>query len=175
MPPDTSIEQIKDRVGIVDIVGQKVSLRKTGRNYVGLCPFHAEKTPSFVVSPDRGTFHCFGCGKGGDVFTFLMETDGLGFGDALRVLAERAGVVLREKRESPEESAARQRLFDANAAAVSYYHAALRSSSGRAALDYLHGRSIADSTIDQFDIGWARTRPTLCTAILWPRASQPRR
>src|SRR6187455_1101124 len=89
-----SVEQIKDRLDIVDIISETVNLKKTGRSYKGLCPFHQEKTPSFVVFPDSQHFHCFGCGKGGDIFTFQMEVEKVEFPEALRELAKRAGVDL---------------------------------------------------------------------------------
>ncbi|MDP6540592.1 MAG: CHC2 zinc finger domain-containing protein, partial [Planctomycetota bacterium] len=85
--PEDTIQTIRDRVDILDVVGRSVSLKKAGRNFKGLCPFHEEKTPSFNVHPDRGTFHCFGCGEGGNVFTFLMNHDGLTFPEAVRSLA----------------------------------------------------------------------------------------
>jgi len=89
--------EIKSKIPVADLVGETVALKRAGSAFKGLCPFHAEKTPSFIVSPDRETWHCFGCGEGGDIFTFLMKRDGLDFREALTTLAERAGVELSER------------------------------------------------------------------------------
>src|ERR1700730_16377216 len=99
---DNQIDEIKKRVEILDLVGDYVSLKKSGRNYKGLCPFHTEKTPSFMVNPERGIYKCFGCNSGGDIFKFLEEVEGLDFSESLRVLAKRAGVELKEYRPSPQ-------------------------------------------------------------------------
>ena len=88
MIPQHVIEQVRDRTDVTELVGQYVDLKRAGTNYKGLCPFHQERTPSFIVSPERQTFHCFGCGKGGNVFTFLMEMDGVTFPEAVRALAD---------------------------------------------------------------------------------------
>src|SRR5712692_6847750 len=92
--PDETLQAIRERVNIVEVVSGYVTLRKAGRNHVGLCPFHSEKTPSFTVNEERGLFHCFGCGAGGTVFTFLMRADHIEFPDAVEILARRAGVAL---------------------------------------------------------------------------------
>ncbi|NLH95242.1 MAG: DNA primase, partial [Synergistaceae bacterium] len=97
MGQDEAVREIKERLDIVELVGDAVPLRKVGKNFRGLCPFHAEKTPSFYVSPDRQTFHCYGCGRGGDIFSFVMEKEGLTFPEALETLAERAGVQLAKR------------------------------------------------------------------------------
>src|SRR5690348_9037471 len=104
------IEEIKDRISVLDIVGQKVRLRKSGRNFSGLCPFHTEKTPSFYVFPDEGTYHCFGCQAHGDILTFVMKTEGLDFMETVRQLAGRAGVQLPEPREPQPGDATRDKL-----------------------------------------------------------------
>ena len=89
------IDDVKSRLNIIDIIGERVTLKRAGRNFKGLCPFHNEKTPSFMVSPDRGSWHCFGCGKGGDIFGFVMEIEGLNFKETIKVLADKAGVELK--------------------------------------------------------------------------------
>src|SRR5438067_11704571 len=99
----TPIEEIKARLDLAEIVGAAVPLKRSGRSMKGLCPFHAEKTPSFYVFPDSGTWKCFGCGEGGDIFTFVQKRENLEFGEALRSLATRAGVELAERREQPSE------------------------------------------------------------------------
>jgi len=145
---------VKDRTDLVEIIGETVQLKKAGASFKGLCPFHGEKTPSFVVTPARESWHCFGCGKGGDVFSFVMERDGIGFPEALRRLAGRAGVELDER--TTREDARRKRLREVLEAAVAFYHAALTGSPlGQPALDYLRGRGFTDETIATFQLGWA--------------------
>ncbi len=150
----TAADDVKSRIDIVDLVSEHVSLRKAGRNFVGLCPFHTEKTPSFNVSPDRQTWHCFGaCSTGGDVFNFVMKRQNIDFGEALRVLAERAGVNLTATR-SPEEDERRERLLHANEAAAAFFHNALRSKPGATARSYLDSRGLDDATIEAFELGF---------------------
>jgi DNA primase len=129
-------------------------LKKAGASFKGLCPFHGEKTPSFVVTPARESWHCFGCGKGGDVFSFVMERDEIAFPEALRRLAARAGVELDER--TTREDARRKRLREVLEAAIAFYHAALTGSKlGQPALDYLRGRGFSDETISTYQLGWA--------------------
>jgi DNA primase len=131
-----------------------VQLRKAGLSFKGLCPFHGEKTPSFVVTPARETWKCFGCGKGGDVFNFVMEREGIDFPEALRRLAARAGVEISER--TTREDARRKRLRDALEAAIAFYHRVLTESRhGQPALDYLRGRGFTDATIATFQLGYA--------------------
>ncbi len=99
-----AVEEIKDRLAIEDLVGQYVQLKKVGRSLKGLCPFHTEKTPSFIVSPERGIAYCFGCNRGGDIFRFIQEMEGVDFSDALKLLAERTGVKLEMHRAQPKVS-----------------------------------------------------------------------
>ncbi len=154
------VEEIKERLDIVEVISAYVPLRKAGNVYKGLCPFHQEKTPSFVVYPDRGTWHCFGaCGTGGDVFSFVMKRDNLDFREALEALAQKAGVNL-----APPSAARSQqeqtidRLREINQAAAVYFHHQLRHApQGQGARDYL-----APST----PFCWAM-RPTVGTAC-WP-------
>jgi DNA primase len=146
--------EIKSRLSIVDVVGETVALRKAGTTFKGLCPFHAEKTPSFVVTPARGTYKCFGCGKGGDIFSFVMERDGIGFSEALKLLAGRAGVELDEAR--GRDDGRRARLREVLETAIAFYHAVLTEHRvGRPALDYLRRRGFTDATIERFQLGWA--------------------
>jgi DNA primase len=146
--------EVKSRLSIVDVVGETVPLKKAGTTFKGLCPFHGEKTPSFVVTPARETYHCFGCGKGGDVFNFVMERDGLSFPDALKLLAGKAGVELDDR--TRREDARRGRLRDVMETAIAFYHTVLTAHrAGQPALDYLHGRGFTDETIERFQLGWA--------------------
>jgi DNA primase len=145
---------IKEKLDIVEVIGETVQLKKAGTTFKGLCPFHGEKTPSFTVTPSRERWHCFGCGRGGDIFNFVMERDGVDFPTALRSLAGRAGVELSEQ--STREDAQRKRLRDALDAAISFYHHVLTSHpAGEAALAYLHDRGFTDETIETFRLGWA--------------------
>jgi DNA primase len=145
---------IKEKLDIVELVGETIQLKKAGTTFKGLCPFHGEKTPSFTVTPARERWHCFGCGRGGDIFNFVMERDGVDFPTALRSLAGRAGVELSEQ--STREDAQRKRLRDALDAAISFYHHVLTSHpAGEAALAYLHDRGFTDETIETFRLGWA--------------------
>jgi DNA primase len=146
--------EIKSKLPVVDIVGESVALKRAGSAYKGLCPFHAEKTPSFVVTPDRESWHCFGCGEGGDIFTFLMRRDGLDFREALTRLAERAGVELSER--TSREDRRRARLREALEAAIAWYREVfLQAHQAEAARSYLEGRGVTAETLERFGIGYA--------------------
>jgi DNA primase len=146
--------EIKQKLDIVEFIGESVPLRKAGTTFKGLCPFHGEKTPSFVVTPGRESWHCFGCGRGGDIFNFVMERDGSDFPTALRQLAGRAGVELSER--TTREDAQRKRLGEALEAAIAFYHQVLTGhAAGQPALDYLRKRGFKDSTIETFQLGFA--------------------
>jgi len=150
------VDEVKSRIDIVDVVGEQVPLKRAGRNFSGLCPFHSERTPSFIVSPDRQTWHCFGgCATGGDVFTFVMKRENIDFGEALRMLAQRAGVTLAERR-NPQEDEREQRLLQANEAAAAFFHnALLHARQGTAARDYLQERGLDLETIEAFELGYS--------------------
>ncbi len=153
--PDPVVDEIKQRIDIVELISGTVQLKKAGRSFKGLCPFHQEKTPSFNVDPDRGTFHCFGCSKSGDVFTWLQETEGLDFGEALRRLADRAGVRLPE-RQAPRADPAVQAAKDALHGAAEWVHSLLvRGQSGAQAREYLVRRGVSGETVERFGLGWA--------------------
>jgi DNA primase len=160
MPSHTSAkEDIKRAADAVELIGQFVQLKKAGRNYVGLCPFHAEKAPSFTVSPERQTFHCFGCKKGGDIFTFWMEYHGTTFPEALRDLGERYNVAIPERTFSPAErqkAALREALYKTNEKAAVFFEETLgHSVKGKPGRDYLSQRSISDETLSEFRLGYA--------------------
>jgi DNA primase len=150
------IEEIKARLDIVDVIGQYVQLQRAGRSYKAICPFHSEKTPSFIVSPDRQGWHCFGaCGTGGDVISFVMRKEGIEFPEALRLLAARAGVTLQERRR-PEEDRERERLYSANEAAARWYHELLvNDPAGKQAWQYVQGRGIDAATASAFLLGFS--------------------
>jgi DNA primase len=156
MPDDAIKEQVKEATDIVAVIGQYVTLRKRGANHIGLCPFHTEKTPSFNVHGDRGFYHCFGCGKGGDVFAFLMEHEGWTFPEALKYCADRAGIRLPERsRDDDAQGKRRQEVYDALALADEIYRRALFSSTGKVALDYLKKRGFKEETLRRIGIGYA--------------------
>ncbi|WP_099778861.1 DNA primase [Streptococcus suis] len=153
------ITEIKQALNIVDVIGESVVLTKAGRNYIGLCPFHGEKTPSFNVVEDKQFYHCFGCGKSGDVFKFVEETRGIPFADAVAVLAEKAGFQveiqstnhLQPKKENPH-----QLLYDIHSDAAKFYHALLMTTKmGEEARNYLHQRGLTDEVMKSFQIGLA--------------------
>jgi DNA primase len=153
--PKHVIEQVRDRSDVVEIVGAYVDLKRAGTNYKGLCPFHKERTPSFVVSPDRQTFHCFGCGKGGNVFQFLMEMDGVSFPEAVRELGRRAGIEV-ESRPDEDARSENEALYQANSFAGRFYHDALvKTAAGDRARRYLEGRGIPRESWRRFGLGYA--------------------
>ncbi|MBI4039839.1 DNA primase, partial [Candidatus Daviesbacteria bacterium] len=150
------LDLIKQRVNVVDLIQEYLPLKKAGVNFKASCPFHQEKTPSFMVSPERQIWHCFGCGKGGDIFKFLMEKEGMTFPEALEMLAKKAGVVLTRRQEAGEGKDRKQRLFDANTKAAEFFHFILtKHQLGKAALDYLHKRGLTAATIEEFNLGYA--------------------
>ena len=157
--PDEKITVIKNASDIVDIVSESVSLRRAGRNFIGLCPFHAEKTPSFTVSPDKQIFYCFGCGAGGNVFSFLMKNDGLTFPEAARALAHRYGIDLPTRKMSIHEKkklTERETILTLNSEAMSYFYDCLLSEDrGQQAKGYLLKRGMTRKTIDDFKLGFA--------------------
>ncbi|HUE75334.1 MAG TPA: DNA primase [Chloroflexota bacterium] len=155
MLTSSPVDLIKDRVSIADVVGQRVRLLRAGRNLKGLCPFHPEKSPSFVVFPDKGNYHCFGCGANGDVFSFTMRTENVEFAEALTMLAARAGVELRPRAARGAEDEHRERLLAINSMAAQFFQSALASGAGTAARDYLARRGVLPATIEAFQIGWA--------------------
>ena len=160
-----SVAEVKSRLAVADVVGETVQLKKAGSTFKGLCPFHGEKTPSIVVTPARDSWKCFGCGKGGDIFTFVMERDNLPFGEALTLLAAKAGVVLDER--SRAEDVRRARLREVLEGAVSFYHAILTTHDlGKPALDYLHARGFTDATIQSQRLGWAPESWDACSKAL---------
>jgi len=152
------VDEVKDRVDIVEFVSEYVPLQKAGRNYKGLCPFHADTTPSFVVFPEGQRWHCFGaCASGGDLFTFLMKKENLDFSEALRVLAQRAGVPLAARTEEQRQRDERQSLLgEANAAAAQYFHhLLLHATQAEEAREYLRGRQTVEETWKTFRLGYS--------------------
>jgi len=149
------LEEIKSKIDLVDLISSYLPLKKAGRNFKALCPFHSEKTPSFFVSPERQIWHCFGCGAGGDIFGFVMRIEGVEFAEALRILAQRAGVTL--KQISPQLKDKKDRLYEINRLANLFYQKILlKTSYGKEALDYLlKKRQLPLSLIKKFGLGYA--------------------
>ena len=155
---DDIIEEVRSRNNIVDVVGEYVRLQKKGSSYFGLCPFHNEKSPSFSVSPGKQMFYCFGCGVGGNVYTFLMEYENATFPEALEKLADRAGMELPKQeysREAKEEADQRSALLAINKAAAGFYYYQLRQEQGQKALAYLENRQLSAETMKRFGLGYA--------------------
>jgi DNA primase len=160
--PREVIEAIRERVDIVEVVSEVVALRRKGSSHMGLCPFHQEKSPSFSVVQSKGIYHCFGCGEGGDAFSFLQKTRGCSFFEAVKELGERVGVPVEERELSPEERRrlrVRTSLLDVLVEAQGWFHSRLVAHpEGRPALDYLHQRGITDETISRWMLGFAPAR-----------------
>ncbi len=149
------INQIKERINIVDVIGEYVNLKVSGKNYKGLCPFHSEKTPSFTVSPEKGIFHCFGCGAGGNVITFLMKMKGISFPDAVRILGRRSGIQIRSSNFEGSGKSKYETIYKINKIATTIFERNLFSEKGRRALEYLKGRHFDLDTIKSFHLGYA--------------------
>lgn len=156
---ESKINEVRERTDIIELVSQYVSLKRAGANHMGLCPFHSEKSPSFSVHAGRQFYHCFGCGVGGDVFSFLMQIEGLAFPDAVRRLAERAGIELEERQLSPEEERRqqqRERLYRVNELAAEYYHRLLmEEAAGESCRQYLKRRGYGRKAAGEYQIGYA--------------------
>ena len=155
---DEIIEEVRSRNDIVDVISTYVKLQKKGSSYFGLCPFHNEKSPSFSVSRQKQMYYCFGCGAGGNVFTFLMEYENYTFVEALKYLADRAGVELPEEeysKEAKERADTRAILLEINKAAAQYYYVQLKSSQGAVGLGYFKKRQLSDETIKAFGLGYS--------------------
>ena len=153
----SAIDEIKQRLDIVDVVSDYVTLRKSGRSFKALCPFHTEKTPSFFVFPERQSWRCFGsCATGGDIFSFVMKKEGIDFGQALRLLAERAGVTLVSKQREKAEEEQWERLYQANDAAAHYYHhLLLNTKAAEKARSHLERRGVAQEAMASFQLGFS--------------------
>ena len=158
---DLKKRQILERIDLQALVAEHVTLRRSGKRWVGLCPFHSEKTPSFTVSPDIGVFKCFGCGKGGDVFSFVQFRENVNFMEAMRLLADRAGIALDEPASRASsangvEDVSRVDIAAACAWAMGFFRSNLATVMiGSAARDYLRGRGFHEATLDRFGVGLA--------------------
>ena len=170
--PEELIEEVRTKNDIVDVISGYVRIQKKGSNYFGLCPFHNEKSPSFSVSQPKQIFYCFGCGAGGNVITFLMEYENATFQEAVKILADRAGINLPEmeyNEEARQKESRRARLLEINKEAARYYYYMLRDSRGRTGYQYLSGRSLTDETMKKFGLGFADGSSSDLTAYLRAR------
>ncbi|MDP6824569.1 MAG: DNA primase, partial [Dehalococcoidales bacterium] len=153
------IGEVKQRTDIVAVVSQYVALKKAGGNLTGLCPFHNEKNPSFFVYLEQQSWHCFGCNTGGDVLSFIMKKESMDFGEALRLLAQKAGVTLPSRPEREEEKKGKERLYQVNEATARYFHDQLRDSpTGEKARSYLASRRFSQKTVADFQLGFSLNR-----------------
>ena len=152
---DDTIERVRSSNNIVDIVSEYLTLKRTGSNYVGICPFHSEKTPSFTVSDTKQFYHCFGCGEGGDVISFIMKKENLSFPEAVKFLADKAGIPLKEKefKKNKELENKKAKLYEINREAARYFYKNLKANNQ--ALFYLKQRAIDKRTATVFGLGFA--------------------
>jgi len=160
--PEEKVSEIKNAADIVDVISEAVALKKTGKNYLGLCPFHSEKTPSFSVSPEKQIFYCFGCGEGGNIFSFIMKREGVTFPEAARILSRRYGIEIPAQKMSPEQKqrmGEREGLLKINTQAMEFFHwNLLENSVGKKALSYLSKRGTPKEIIHRFKLGFAPER-----------------
>ena len=154
---DETIEEVRQANDIVDVISQYVHLKRSGRNFFGLCPFHNEKSPSFSVSPDKQIFHCFGCGVGGNVFTFLSRIEGINFVEAVQTLAERANIQLPifENNADAAKEALKAKVYKVNEFTATYYHENLYKQSAKIAQEYVKQRKLSNETLKSFRIGFS--------------------
>jgi len=149
------VEEIKQKIDIVELISEYVPLKRAGRNFKGLCPFHGEKTPSFMVNPELQIYKCFGCGEGGDAYSFVQKMEGMDFSEALKSLADRVGVKLESYRPSQGEEI-KEKLIKVNTLAADAYHFLLtKHKAGKKALEYVKERGLSDEAIKRFKIGYA--------------------
>lgn len=153
---DQVIQEIKERLDIVEVIGSYLPLKRAGVNFRANCPFHNEKSPSFNVNPARQIWHCFGCSEGGDVFSFVQKYEHMEFPEVLKLLADRAGVVLPERRpEDAKQQQLRDRVYRVNSFAAKYYHQLLFTQAGKRAYEYISGRGLTDDTLRMWEVGYA--------------------
>ena len=154
--PQDKIDEIRSAINVVHYISQFLNLKKEGRNFKGLCPFHQEKTPSFVVSPEKQFYHCFGCGRGGNLFSFIMEYEKLNFIEAVTKAADFAGIVLPKVQEKSEQEVTyTQQLYDVNEAACTFFEKELHKEKNKKYLGYFLDRKISEATIRKFRLSYA--------------------
>ena len=174
---DELIEEVRSRNDIVDVIGSYVHLQKKGSTYFGLCPFHNEKTGSFSVSPNKQMYYCFGCGAGGNVFTFLMQYENFTFPEAMQELADRVGIELPKQEMTSaqrREADRRTQLLEINKEAAKYFYMLLRGPRGQRAHEYFKKRELSDETMQKFGLGYSTSTVMICTSICAARAMMMR-
>jgi len=158
MIPDEKVREVRERASILEVIAEYVGLKKSGVNYLGLCPFHTEKTPSFNVNPAKGIYHCFGCGVGGDVVSFIMRIEGMAFPEAVRFLARRVGVEIPDRPQTDAEKRRadeREHLYEVHETAVRYYEKVLlESKAGEPGRAYLQRRGVDGETARVYRLGF---------------------
>src|SRR5579872_214543 len=160
------VSQIREKIDIVSLLQEYIPLKKAGRNFKAVCPFHSDKTPSLVVSPERQIWHCFGCGKGGDCFSFLMEYEHIEFPEALRILAQKAGITLQNQRIDNATVSKKEKIYALNHLAAEFYHYLLtKHPSGKKALEYVLQRGIKPATINTYMLGYSPHGASLVTYL----------
>ena len=164
---DETIEEVRQANDIVDVISQYVHLKRSGRNFFGLCPFHNEKSPSFSVSPDKQIFHCFGCGVGGNVFTFLSKIEGINFVEAVQTLAERANIQLPtfENNIDAAKEELKEKVYKVNEFTATYYHENLYKPTAKIAQEYVKKRKLSNETLKSFRIGFSGNFDELYMAL----------
>ncbi|MDU5977614.1 MAG: CHC2 zinc finger domain-containing protein, partial [Finegoldia magna] len=162
--PQDKIDEIKSVADIVSVIGDYVELKRAGSNYVGLCPFHNEKTPSFSVSPSKGIFHCFGCGVGGDVISFIMQKEGMSYPEAIKFLADKLGILVETNEVNKEKYEHRKKLFEINNEAKLFYYKNLLIND--IPKDYIKKRNLNNNLINKFIIGYADGKNSLYRHLL---------
>lgn len=162
------VDEVKKRIDIVELISQYLEVKRSGINYSSRCPFHQEKTPSFMISPERQVFRCFGCGESGDVISFLQKMEGLSFPEALKILADRAGVQLEfsSNKDFQKQKSEKEKLFRINLLSAKYFKAMLATKEGKAAMDYLLERGLTKEAIERFKIGFANSPERLEKILL---------
>lgn len=164
--PEEFLQELKYRNDITEVVSSYVNLKRRGRNMVGLCPFHSEKTPSFNIYSENGSFYCFGCGAGGDVITFVMKIENLDYMEAVRFLAQRAGMTMPDTGYDDSMNRLRTRIYEANREAARFFYSCLNSPEGAEARSYLAGRQLSPKTIVRFGLGYSpKSRYSLCNHL----------
>ncbi len=151
----STIDEIRNKADILQIVGEYVPLKKRGKNYIGLCPFHSEKTPSFTVSPDKQIFHCFGCNEGGNIFSFLMKIENISFAESVELLGERVGITVQKTGASPALQSEKEKYLEIMELAKKFYREALEGPEGEPAREYLKKRGLTDDSVKAFELGFS--------------------